>query len=126
MGITLLQMAALGLTAGLASGLFGVGGGIVIVPLLIWIFGFSILQANAISLVALLLPVGGLAVYEYYQSGFINQETFKYGLIIAFGLFLGAFGGAKIAQSVDVILLKKGFALLLVFAAIRLWFFSGK
>lgn len=113
-----------GLLAGIASGLFGVGGGIIIVPLLMWFFGFSQLQATGTSLVALLLPVGALAVFEYYRNQIITGSEIKWGLLVALGLFLGALLGAKLAPHLNALLLKRLFALILAFAAIRLWFFE--
>jgi uncharacterized protein len=121
-----LGLFALGLLAGVTSGLFGVGGGIMIVPALVWLFGFSHLQANGTSLVALLLPVGSLAAYQYYQNGFIGLGELKFGLILSVGLFLGGFFGAKWAPHVNIILLKRIFGLVLFFGALRLWFFDSK
>ena len=78
----------LGVAAGILSGLFGIGGGIVMVPSLIVIFGMGILDANATSLAAMLLPVGVLGVIAYYRAGLINVKD---SLLIAGGLFLGSF-----------------------------------
>ena len=81
----------LGIAAGILSGLFGIGGGIVMVPSLIVIFGMDILDANATSLAAMLLPVGILGVIAYYKAGLIN---IKDSLWISGGLFLGSFGAS--------------------------------
>lgn len=116
-----------GLFAGVASGLFGVGGGVVIVPLLVWFFGYSQLQASGTSLLALVLPLGALAgVYQYYRQGLIGMSDVKLGIAISIGLFFGGFIGAKIAPQVNLQLLKRGFAVLLLFSAIQLWFFDKK
>lgn len=80
----------LGIAAGILSGLFGIGGGIVLVPSLIVLFGLDILDANAVSLAAMLLPVGVLGVWAYYKAGLINVRE---SLWIALGLFLGSFVG---------------------------------
>jgi len=77
-----------GIVVGILSGLFGIGGGIVMVPSLIVIFGMGILDANATSLAAMLLPVGILGVLSYYKAGLINVRE---SLWIALGLFLGSF-----------------------------------
>ena len=61
-----------GVAAGIASGLFGIGGGLVIIPVLVFIFGMDQHAANGTSLVALLLPVGAFAVWNYWQAGKIN------------------------------------------------------
>jgi hypothetical protein len=112
----------IGIAAGVLSGLFGVGGGIIIVPSLVLLFGMSQQTASATSLMALLLPVGLLGVFEYYRSGKISTENMWFGLVIALGLFAGAFFGAKIAIGVSSETLRRVFAVFLVFVAIRLWF----
>jgi uncharacterized membrane protein YfcA len=118
----LISLFFIGLCAGLLSGMFGVGGGIIIVPALVFFFGMSQQSANATSLIALLLPVGLLGVIEYYRSGNISVEHIGFGLTIALGLFAGAFFGALIATGMPSELLKRFFAVFLVFVAIRLWF----
>ena len=113
---------AVGLCAGVASGLFGLGGGIVIVPLLMFGLGFTQLSANGTSLVAMLLPVGLLGAITYFRSGAITPFHVGAGLLIALGLFIGILFGAKIAVGLSAPLLKKLFALLLLVVAVRLWF----
>ncbi|NTU58140.1 MAG: sulfite exporter TauE/SafE family protein [Chlorobiaceae bacterium] len=112
----------IGIAAGVLSGMFGVGGGVIIVPSLVLMFGMSQQTASATSLIALLLPVGLLGVYEYYQSGKISTENIWFGLFIALGLFAGAFFGARVAISLSSETLRRLFAVFLVFVAIRLWF----
>lgn len=106
---------ALGLAAGVLSGLFGIGGGIVMVPALIAIFGFDILDANAISLAAMLLPVSILGVIAYYRAGYVD---FKKSFFISLGLIAGSFFGAKIAMNISEGLLAKLYAALLLYVAI--------
>ncbi|MBM3162059.1 MAG: sulfite exporter TauE/SafE family protein [Chlorobi bacterium] len=117
-----LFMLIVGIAAGMLSGMFGVGGGIIIVPALVLLSGMSQHSANATSLVALLLPVGLLGVMEYYRSGKITTENIWMGLIIAAGLFAGAFFGARIATSLSGDMLRKAFALFIGIVAFRLWF----
>ena len=117
-----LSLMAVGLVSGIASGLFGVGGGILIVPALMLVLKFQTHTAMATSLVALLLPVGAWAVYNYYASGKLTNQHIVYGLIIGACLFVGAFIGSKIALSLDQATLRKGFAAFLVFAAVLVWF----
>jgi hypothetical protein len=112
----------IGIAAGLLSGMFGVGGGVIIVPSLVLLFGMSQQTASATSLMALLLPVGLLGVLEYYRSGQISTEHIWIGLVIAIGLFAGAFFGAKIAIGVSSETLRRMFAVFLVLVAFRLWF----
>ncbi len=105
----------LGIVAGILSGLFGIGGGIVMVPSLILIFGMDILDANATSLAAMLLPVGVLGVWAYYKAGLIN---IKDSLWISLGLFIGSFGGGEFAVNISEGLLSKLYAAILMYVAI--------
>ncbi len=84
----------IGLAAGLGSGVFGIGGGVVIVPALVFIAGFSQHRATGTSLAVLLPPVGIAAVFEYARHG---QVDFKAAFVIALAMLLGAYGGAFIA-----------------------------
>ena len=114
----------IGLSAGICSGLFGIGGGIIIVPLLVFSFKLSQQTATATSLMAMLLPTGALGLWHYYQNGFLNTDNIKIGFLIATGLFIGAFFGAKIATALQSGTLTKVFAVFLVIIAIRLWITS--
>ena len=121
----LLQLTGLlciGITAGLLSGMFGVGGGIVIVPALVLLFGMTQQSAIGTSLIALLLPVGILGVTEYYRTGKISNENIWIGLVIAVGLFCGAYFGAKIATHLSNEILRKAFAVFMGIVAFHLWF----
>jgi uncharacterized membrane protein YfcA len=111
----------LGLFAGVVSGLFGIGGGLIIVPALVSLFAFPIKVATGTSLVALVLPVGILAVLQYYRSGLIGPFEIKTGLMIAAGLLVGAFIGAKWIPYLDTQILKRAFSALLLLAAVRMW-----
>ena len=115
-------MIVIGLATGVFSGVFGVGGGVILVPALILLFQFTQIAATGTSLVALLLPVGFLGVLEYYKSGRLSISDIKTGLIIAIGLFFGAYIGARIAVSLPDQILRKSFACFLVLIATRLWF----
>jgi uncharacterized membrane protein YfcA len=105
----------LGIAAGILSGLFGIGGGIVMVPSLIVLFGMDILDANATSLAAMLLPVGILGVIAYYKAGLINIRE---SLWIALGLFLGSFVGGEFAVNISENLLAKLYAAILLYIAV--------
>jgi uncharacterized protein len=113
---------AIGLVAGVLSGLFGIGGGLLIVPTLVALASFSTKTALGTSLAALLLPVGLLGAYAYYQHGEVNIQA---SLLIALGLFLGAGVGARIAHVMPVITLQRLFAVFLVAMAVRLWIHAG-
>lgn len=110
-----------GISAGILSGLFGIGGGIILVPILVTFFGMSQSMASGTSLVALLLPVGALGVWEYYRSGRMGQTQIEMGLIVGIGLVLGAYLGARLAGYLPELALKKGFAIFLAAVAIRMW-----
>ncbi len=112
---------AIGLFAGVLSGIFGIGGGIVIVPLLVFTAKMSQKSAMGTSLGALLLPVGALGAYAYWRDGHINLWA---ALWVAVGLFVGAYGGAMVALAVSDATLRKAFAVLLVVVAARLWLTS--
>lgn len=105
----------LGLAAGILSGLFGIGGGIVMVPSLILIFGLDILDANATSLAAMLLPVGILGVISYSKAGLLN---WKESLWIALGLFMGSFAGGELAVHLDEKVLGKLYVGILLYVAL--------
>ncbi len=109
----------IGILAGIFAGMFGIGGGTVIIPLLVLIFGMSQHMAQGTSLVALLLPVGLLATLEYYRNG---NADIKLGLLIGLGLFAGGYIGAYIANKMKDPSLRKLFALFLVFVAIKMFF----
>lgn len=111
----------IGLGAGVLSGLFGIGGGIVIVPALIFFAKMQPISATGTSLGALLLPVGALGAFEYHRRGHINITS---SLWIALGLFLGAYFGARFAHEIPQFYLKRMFAVFLVGVAARMWFSS--
>lgn len=104
-----------GLFAGIMSGLFGIGGGVVMVPTLITFFGMPILDANAASLGAMLLPVGIFGVVNYYKAGLINL---KESMWISLGLFAGSFFGAEVALNINIGLLAKLYAIFLLYVAL--------
>jgi len=109
---------AIGLAAGVIAGIFGIGGGIVIGPALILLAKFQPQTATGTSLGALLLPVGALGAWEYWRRGHLNISA---SLWIALGLFIGAWFGARLAQSISGPQLQRGFAIFLVLIAIRVW-----
>ncbi|HJQ10381.1 MAG TPA: sulfite exporter TauE/SafE family protein [Gemmatimonadaceae bacterium] len=109
---------AIGLGAGVIAGIFGIGGGIVIGPALILMAKFQPQTATGTSLGALLLPVGALGAWEYWRRGHLNLAA---SLWIALGLFVGAWFGARLAQTISGPQLQKGFAIFLVLIAIRVW-----
>ncbi len=115
---TILTLICIGLVAGVLSGLIGVGGGIVIVPMLLLV-GFSQQQAQGTSLAALLPPVTLLAVINYHKEGYVD---WRYATAIAVFFILGGFLGSKIAISLDQKVLKKVFGVILLFIAGKMIF----
>jgi uncharacterized membrane protein YfcA len=113
----LLLLLAVGLVAGVLSGMFGIGGGIVIVPALIYFLKLKQLEALGTSLAALIPPVGLLGAAEYYRSGFINL---KFAAIIAGGLFVGAYFGAKLMISLPAGVARKVYAVFLIAVALQM------
>jgi uncharacterized membrane protein YfcA len=111
-----------GLCAGVLAGLFGVGGGLVVVPMLVFLVGFSQQAAAGTSLVALLAPVGAAGVYAFYQAGKINATHFKAGLLISLGMFVGSYFGARLSLAMSDFLLKRVFSIFLFAVAVKFWF----
>ena len=120
------QFLAIGLATGVFSGIFGVGGGIILVPMLVLGLSFAPLQASGTSLVAMLAPVGLFGVLHYYKAGAIQTQHLKYGTLIAIGMFCGTYFGARIATSLPEVVLQRMFALVMVGAAVKLWLSTMK
>lgn len=110
----ILSLVLIGLLAGILSGLVGVGGGIIMVPLLVLLLGFSQHQAQGTSLTVLVVPVTALAVFNYYKEGYIN---WKYAAIIAVFFVVGSYFGSKLAVGIDQKMLKKIFGVVLIIIA---------
>ena len=108
-----LSLVLIGILAGILSGLVGVGGGVIMVPLLVLLLGFNQHQAQGTSLAVLVVPVTAVAVYTYHKEGFID---WRYVGIIALFFVIGGYFGSKIAVGLDQKMLKKvfGFILLLI------------
>ena len=111
-----------GVAVGILSGLIGIGGGIIIVPSLVYFAHMSQHKAQGTSLAALVLPIGILAAYEYYKAG--NMDI-KAGLLIALGFALGGYFGGLWAQHIPELMLRKVFAVVLFLVSLKM-FFQGK
>lgn len=114
-----LILLAVGLVAGILGGLFGIGGGIVIVPALMFFAKMKQLDAVGTSLAALIPPVGLLGAFEYYRNGHIN---IKYAALIALGLAAGAYFGAKIMINVPPGIARKLYAVFMIAVGLHLLF----
>ncbi len=115
----LLLLLLTGLAAGMVSGSLGVGGGIVLVPALIFVMGFTQHQAQGTSLAMMLPPVVIFAAINYYKEGHIN---IKVALILMVAFTLGAYLGSKFALNISPKILKKAFGTLLIIAALKMIF----
>jgi hypothetical protein len=119
---TLLLLVLIGLLAGVLSGMVGVGGGIIIVPALVYFLGLSQHSAQGTSLALMLPPIGILAAMNYYKAGNLNL---KYALVIAAAFIIGGYFGSKVSLVyISESLMKKIFGFVMLFAAIKLIFFS--
>jgi hypothetical protein len=112
----------IGLAAGLAAGVFGIGGGILMVPLMILLLSLPQQSASAISLVVILLPVGLPAILQYWHAGKLQPEHLKIAAILAVGVVVGSYFGAKLSLQLPEMVLRKLFAVLLVAVALKMWF----
>lgn len=113
----ILILVLIGLAAGVLSGLVGVGGGIIIVPALVFFLGFSQHQAQGTSLGLLLLPIGIIAVINYYKQGYVDMRAIG---VMSLAFVLGGWLGSKIALSVSQEVIKKVFAVLLFYTAFKM------
>ena len=113
----LIILLMIGLFAGILSGLVGVGGGLIIVPALIFFLGYNQHQAQGTSLGLLLLPVGILAVLNYYNKGYIDIKVVA---IMSIAFVLGGWLGSKIALRLPADTVKKIFAIFLFYSAFKL------
>ncbi|MEJ7822607.1 MAG: sulfite exporter TauE/SafE family protein [Chitinophagaceae bacterium] len=120
---TILILVITGIAAGILGGLVGVGGGIIIVPSLIYFLSFSQKSAQGTSLGLLLLPVGILGVLQYYKEGHVD---FRMVAIIAIGFLAGSYFGSKIALSLPQETVKKIFAILLLVIGFKMLFIDKK
>ena len=109
----------IGLVAGILSGLVGIGGGIVIVPALVYFLGLTQHQAQGTTLFMFLMPIGILGVLNYYKAGNVD---FKLALIMASTFVIGSFLGSKWAVNIDQAILKKVFGSLILVIALKMIF----
>lgn len=109
----------LGLLAGVLSGLLGIGGGIFLVPALVFIFGLTQHEAQGTTLALMVPPIGLLAAWTYYKQGNVNLGI---AALICLGFFLGGLFGAKLAGLFSEVLLKRLFGVTLLIVALKMIF----
>ena len=112
-----------GLAAGILGGLVGIGGGIIIVPSLIYFLGFSQREAQGTSLGILLLPIGILGVLQFYKAGYVDMRSVW---LVSFGFLVGSYFGSKIALNFPQETMKKIFAILMILIALKMLFLDKK
>jgi uncharacterized protein len=117
----MLGLLLVGLVAGYFSGLIGIGGGVIIVPALVLLFGFNEHTAQGTTLALLVPPIGILAVMSYYQKGYVDIKT---AIVICIGFVIGGFIGGKMAVGINEATLRKVFAVVLILLGAKMFFFN--
>ena len=117
--IKIISYLLLGLFAGTTSGIVGIGGGVIIVPALIFLFGFSQHLAQGTTLALLVPPIGLLAAYTYYKNGFVDMEV---GIFICIGFFIGGLLGSKISIGLSHSVLQKIFGSFIILIGLYMLF----
>jgi hypothetical protein len=119
---TILILIIIGLTAGILSGLVGVGGGIIMVPLFVFFLGLTQHNAQGLSLAVMLPPVTFLAVYNYHTAGNGGNIDWRIAITVSILFIIGGFICSKIALQIDQRILRKIFGVFMLIVAIRLIF----
>ncbi|MBL7951974.1 MAG: sulfite exporter TauE/SafE family protein [Flavobacteriales bacterium] len=116
---SVLLLLLVGLMAGILSGFVGVGGGIIMVPALVWLLGYTQHQAQGTSLAVLMLPVVFLAVRNYYKAGVIDPKVV---VVIAAAFVLGSYFGSKWSLALPMETVRKIFGGITLLVALKLIF----
>ena len=116
---TLIILVIIGLAAGILSGLVGLGGGLVMIPAMVFALGMGQKEAQGTSLAIMLPPVGILAVWNYYKAGFVD---FKFAIVIAIAFILGGWFGSKIAVALPEATVRRVFAGVMIVTALKMIF----
>jgi hypothetical protein len=119
---TILILIIIGLSAGILSGLVGVGGGIIMVPLFVLFLGLTQHNAQGLSLAVMLPPVTFLAVYNYHTAGSGGNIDWRIAVTVSILFIIGGFIGSKIALQIDQRMLRKIFGVFMLFVAVKLIF----
>jgi hypothetical protein len=117
---TLILLTIIGLIVGFFGGMFGVGGGVMLIPALVYIIGMEQHSAQGTSVAIMLPPIGILAAYNYYKAGHVN---IKYSVIIAITFIIGSYFGSKAAVQIPDQISKKIFAVIMFLISIKMFFF---
>lgn len=117
--MNILLCLAVGLAAGVFSGLIGIGGATIIIPALVFLFGLSQHTAQGTTLAIMVPPIGLLAAWTYYKAGFVDL---KIAVFICLGFFLGGLFGAKLATGISGVVLEKIFGIFLLLISLKMIF----
>ncbi|MEO6166963.1 MAG: sulfite exporter TauE/SafE family protein [Chitinophagales bacterium] len=118
---TVIIILIIGIFAGIFSGFIGIGGGLIVVPCLVYFLGMEQHAAQGTSLAMMLPPIGVMAVYNYYQAG---QVDFKVAAILCISFVIGSFFGSKIAISLSADQIKKAFGIIIILLGIKMVFWK--
>ena len=118
---TILIVLAIGVLAGAFGGFIGIGGGLIVVPCLVYFMGMSQHTAQGTSLAMMLPPIGLIAVYNYYKQGHVD---FKVAAILCVSFVAGSFFGSKIALSLSPDQIKKAFGIIIILLGIKMVFWK--
>ena len=116
---TCIILIVVGILAGILSGVVGVGGGLIIIPLLIILLGLSQHEAQGTSLAVMLPPIGILAAINYHKAGFVKWE---YAMIIAITFIIGGYFGSKYAVTLRPEIVKRVFGIVMLIGALKMIF----
>ena len=114
--INFILLVSIGLMVGLFTGSFGLGGGLLLIPALVYFLGMGQQTAQGTSIAIMLLPIGTFAFLNYYKAGYVN---IKYAIIIAITFMIGSYFGSKISLSLSELWLKKIFGCVLFFISMK-------
>ncbi len=117
---TILILALTGILAGFLGGMVGVGGGIIMVPMMVYAMHLPQLTAQGISLSVLMIPVSSFAVYNYYKAGALTKQHFIYTLVIAIFFAVGTFLASRIVVRLDPQMVRRIFAVFMIVVAIKM------
>ena len=116
---TILTLIFLGAIAGFSAGFLGIGGGVIVIPGLVYLLNYSQLQAQGTSLAMMLPPIGLFAFYNYYNAGYVNVKS---AVILVLSFMIASYFSSKIAVNIPEQIIKKVFAVFLIIYASKLFF----
>jgi hypothetical protein len=109
----------LGLVAGIFGGMFGIGGGSILIPAMVFFFGLTQHQAQGTTLAIMVPPIGLLAAWRYYQSGNVKLGIAAF---VCAGFFIGGLIGANLVQNLPDLLMKRMFGVFLMVVSLKMIF----